>query len=444
MNTIQTINRSRVTMGLLLGGLFTLMLALNLLTPYIADDYSYLLNFSTKEPIRSFAEILPSMQAHSYKMNGRLVSHGIAQVFMLLPQVVFDVVNAAVFTGTLYLCYRLCNRGHERNAALFAAFFCLMWLYLPAFGQVVLWQVGAANYFWSLSACVGFFLPYLSRFQTGREPLERKWQTALFCVYAFFFGWYNEIASFVGICMALALMVLGLWMKRQPLKLRLFVPVVFAVLGYLAMFSMPAQTANKQASAMTMETLLANLETCNRMLAQYCLPLLMIWAVLMVLGLIAKLPREAITLSALFALAGVCANYMPIAASYYPERCMCTTVLMLVMANGFLAAPLSRVNGKWIVPACVLVTVLLFAATLPAGLRGCLDIVRCHGEFALREETIAASIEAGELDVTANVVVPATPYSGFWGLRDLSTEDPDTWPNHSMAIYYGIDSIIGE
>ena len=61
-----------------------------------------------------------------------------------------------------------------------------------------------------------------------------------------------------------------------------------------------------------------------------------------------------------------------------------------------------------------------------------------------REEIISAAIESGETDVTANVVIPQTRWSGYWDLRDLSTEDPETWPNHSMAVYYGIDSIIGE
>ena len=66
------------------------------------------------------------------------------------------------------------------------------------------------------------------------------------------------------------------------------------------------------------------------------------------------------------------------------------------------------------------------------------------GVMVSQEEYIAAAIESGDTDVTANVVVPLTPWSGYWDLRDLSTVDSETWPNHSMAVYYGIDSIIGE
>ena len=100
MRRLSDLNRSKLTLAILTGGIFTLMLVLNIMTPYICDDYAYNLNYLTREPLGSFVEIFESMYAHSYKMNGRLISHGLAQVFMLLPTIVFDIVNAAVFTLT--------------------------------------------------------------------------------------------------------------------------------------------------------------------------------------------------------------------------------------------------------------------------------------------------------------------------------------------------------
>jgi len=131
---------------------------------------------------------------------------------------------------------------------------------------------------------------------------------------------------------------------------------------------------------------------------------------------------------------------MPLAASYYPERCLCVPVLMLLMASLFLAAPLGAGKGF---PLLCASCCLLFVLTLPSGLRGCRDILSCHDQNARREQTIAAALEAGEGDVTANAVVPATPWSGYYGLREL-TDDPETWPNHAMAVYYGLDSLIAE
>ena len=412
-----------------------LMLALNRLTPYICDDFTYDLNFLTGEPLDSIFEIIPSMYAHSFSMNGRLISHGLAQVFMLLSPGVFDVVNTAVFVGTLWLMHWL--SGSE-SALLLACSFCLLWLLMPVFGQVVLWQVGAVNYFWSLTALLLFIAPDLLRFLEGRVLLWRNWHRAAFCVYGFFFGWYNEIASFVGICMVPCLILLGRWLNKDKIRLHRLLPVLFAVLGYAVMLSMPAQAANKS-GGLTAELLVRRFAVCSGMLVKYLLPLLIPLALILFFKF-DSLPRKKLILSGLFALAGVCANYMPLAASYYPERCLCTPVLLLIMALLF---PLSEFAKREYRMNFCLVCAVVICLSAPFILTGSADIVSCHRQHAQREQTIAAAVDAGERDVTANVVIPQTRWSGYWGVRDL-TDDPDTWPNHDMARYYGLDSLIGE
>ena len=412
-----------------------LMLALNRLTPYICDDFTYDLNFLTGEPLDSIFEIIPSMYAHSFSMNGRLISHGLAQVFMLLSPGVFDVVNTAVFVGTLWLMHRLCG---SESALLLACSFCLLWLLMPVFGQVVLWQVGAVNYFWSLTALLLFIAPELVRFLEGRVLLWRNWHRAAFCVYGFFFGWYNEIASFVGICMVPCLILLGRWLNKDKIRLHRLLPVLFAVLGYAVMLSMPAQASNKS-GGLTAALLVRRFAVCSGMLVKYLLPLLIPLALILFFKF-DSLPRKKLILSGLFALAGVCANYMPLAASYYPERCLCTPVLLLIMALLFPLSEFAKREYRMnFCPVCAVVICL----SAPFILTGSADIVSCHRQHAQREQTIAAAVDAGERDVTANVVIPQTRWSGYWGVRDL-TDDPDTWPNHDMARYYGLDSLIGE
>lgn len=430
-------SRSSSAVLLLTGAVFAMMLALNVLTPYICDDFTYRLNFQTGKPLDSLWDIIPSMYAHSYKMNGRLISHGLAQFFMLLPPIVFDLVNSAVFAGTVYLIHRLCTGG--RNGLLLVAVFCLFWLCTPAFGQVILWQVGALNYFWSLAALVLFLTPDLLLFREDREILKTWLHRAGFCIYGFFFGWYSEISSFVGICAVFCLVVLDIWTNRRKLRWHRFLPAVTAIAGYLVMLSMPAQIANKQAGDMTLRLLMSRFVSCSAMLVLHLWPLVLLFAALFAIGIRSKLPGKTLLISGLFALAGVCANYMPLAASYYPERCTCTTVLMLIMACGFLTAPLLDRSDRRICGACL----VLFALTIPAGFIGTLDIADCHRQHIQREQTIADALKSGEYNVTANTVHPNTAWSGYDGVRDLMS-DPETWPNHSMALYYGLDSLTGE
>lgn len=436
MKTLTRRSPVRSLTWLLPAGVFLWLLLLNLLTPYICDDYTYMYSFQTGERIESVLQIIPSMQRHSHTMNGRLISHGLVQVFMLVPPVVFDVMNAAVFTLTLYLVHRLC--AGESKPWLFGSMFCLFWLFTPDFGQVALWQVGAINYFWSLTGCVLFFAPALIRFQTGRDILKNKLHWLLFCIYGFFFGWYNEIASFVGLCMVVCLVILDVWVNHSKIQPWRLLPVFCALMGFAVMLNAPAQAVNKQASVLTLSVLLDKLLSCTLKFGVLCGPLLILFAWLFRRGFREKLPANTLILAGLFALAGICANYMPVFAAYYPRRCMCTSVLMLIMGIGFLAAPLMKERG------IRLVCTALAALSLVAACWGLTDIAGCYKQFRQREKTIAASIEKGELDVTANVVQPRTPYSGFWNLRDLSTDDPETWPNRDIARYYGIDSIIGE
>ena len=439
MKNINKWNHARGPAVLAAAAVFAWMLLLNIWTPYICDDFSYRLNFMTKEPLGSLWEIIPSMYAHSYKMNGRLIAHGLDQVFMLLDPVVFDIFNAAVFTCTLYLIHRLCCG--KRNVLIFLAVFCLFWLCTPTFGQVMLWQVGAANYLWSLTACVLFFCPALVRFRRGRELLSRKWHWALFCIYSFFFGWYNEIASFVGICMVFCLILLDRLMNGRKLQLHRFLPLIFAAAGYLVMLSAPAQVANKQAAAWSLGLLLRRFLSCGWTLVKYGTPLLAVFGLTFLWGIRARLSRKTLVLSALFALAGLCANFMPIAATYYPPRCMCTTVLMLIMATGFLAAELFEgAQFRRICSGCLVLLLL----TVPAVFFGSRDIASCNRQFEAREALIAEALAKGEKDVTANIIRPETRWSGFWELRDLSPTDPQTWPNAGMAGYYGLDSLLGQ
>ena len=436
MNSTLLRTDSRRMLRVVSAGIFLWMLVMNVLTPYICDDFTYRLNFATAEPLQSVLEIIPSMAAHSHKMNGRLISHGLAQLFMLLPPIVFDVVNSAVFLFTGLLILRLL--GAKGNWALLGGLCCLMWLCIPVFGQVALWQVGAVNYFWSLTAFALFITPELLRFREGRRLLTKGWHWVLFCIYSLFFGWYNEIASFVGLCMVFCLIVLDLWMNGKKFEFRRILPILFAAAGYLLMLSAPAQAANKQAEAMTLTLLLRRALVCGWMLVKHGWPLLLLFAVSFVAGFRARLDRNTMLLSALFALAGICANFMPMAASYYPERCLCTTALLLIMAAGFPTAQLLRDKRAAVALA------ILALVTLPALFTGGRDILRCHQQFAAREAIIAQALEDGITDVTAPVVHPKTGWSGFYGLRDLSTEDPETWPNHSMALYYGLDSLIGK
>lgn len=422
-----------------MGALFLFMLLLNCLTPYVADDYVYRNSFQDGTRLKSLTDVAKSMYVHCFKMNGRVVSHTLEQLFLLVPKAAFNVFNAAVFTGLIYLLYRVANMGRERNVLLLIAIGMAFWFFMPVFGQVVLWQVGALNYLWSLLAGLTLMLPYICRFSRGKELLEKTWQKMLFCAASLLLGMYSEVTSFIAILLSVVLLVLSLAMKKEKPKTWLWVPIAVACVGYTIMMTMPAEAAAKQGE-LTLEALMRNFSAVTVMLKEHLLTLCLVWGGVFALGCWLKVRREKLILSGVFAFGAVAANYMLIVASYLPERCLCTTAMLLILACGVLAPELVRHRAG---VACACGGAVLTVAFLFELVTGSYAIYKNYTDFTAREQQIAQYIAEGQTDLILPCVHASSPYSAFWGTTDLNTEQRETWPNRQMANYYGVDSIIG-
>ena len=148
-NMLKKLNTNRKLSVFLYFCIFSVIFLCNVLTPYLVDDFAYSLSFSTEKPLESVQDIVPSLAAHAHTMNGRLTAHFCVQLFSLLPNIFFDFINAAVFCLVIWLISSYANE--KCNNLLTAAVFCAIWLYQPAFGQVILWQDGSINYLWSIA-----------------------------------------------------------------------------------------------------------------------------------------------------------------------------------------------------------------------------------------------------------------------------------------------------
>lgn len=85
--------------------IFAVMLIFSLLSPLAADDYTYCFSFATGERISNISMIIESMVAHRSSMNGRVISHGLVQLLLMLPKPIFDVFNALNATLIFYFIY---------------------------------------------------------------------------------------------------------------------------------------------------------------------------------------------------------------------------------------------------------------------------------------------------------------------------------------------------
>lgn len=436
---LRAVSASRGMTAVLLAATAAGMFLLNLLTPYVADDFVYMVDLSTKERLSGIADIFPSMAVHARRLNGRLISHGLGQLFMLWPKAVFDVVNALVYAAFLWLVCRLARLDRRRDGFLLAGVGMAFWLFTPSFGQVALWAIGSVNYLWALFFGLLYVRPYVLRFAGGTECCRRIWQKVIFCLLALPLGMYTEITSFVALFLAAALLLLDRIVHGKSMKTWLWIPVAAAAAGYVLLLSMPAELAAKQ-SEFSLGRLVGNLNVCVNMLMKYGTAPLCVWAAAFAVALLGGAGRDRLVLSGLFACGALGADIMPVAASYYPERCFCTTVTLLILATAVLIPELVRLKETKTCAAALAVLTVLWAFSAATG---AYDVWNVHGAMRARAEDVERQRLAGAGVVSVPVITPATRYSALYGLEDLG-DDPEAFPNFHMAQWYGVEGIVRE
>ena len=441
--SFKDLNRSPARFWGTAGFCFVLFFLLNEMTPYIADDFIYMFSFDTGARIEHVADILPSMYRHAYVMNGRLLPHALEQLFLMMPKHVFNLCSSAVFLWVMVSAYSVCRLGKEHSILLFLAIVMCFWNYVPAFGQVCLWQVGTINYLWAIAFCMFYLRPYLALY-FGESPRgyfrspARLWSKALFVLLAFLFGTYSEISSFVGIVLSVGILF-ACPRERRRGNLWLVAPIVAAIAGMLVLFRMPAE--HHKQGILTLTELLKRVPDVTLQVQQYLSVLFIAWAILITLSFSGDAVHPSRRLASLgFCLGAVAGSVIMIFAVDFPYRCMITSTYFMILACGVLLSDL--LDSSFAVPckAAVAVLSMAFAVNLICGVG---DIGSAWRQQHLRDQQISQAQDRGDREITLSRIYYATKYSPFFEMKDLDRFDPDCWPNPSMAQYYGFDRVYG-
>ena len=428
-------DRSRLFFILSVIGIFVIMLVCNLLTDKCADDYGYCINFATKERLTNFFELFPSMAAHSIKMNGRLIAHFFVQLFLLLPTWIFKILNTLVFVLQIFLIYKISEIKNYKPLLLLGIFGSI-WLFEPAFGQVNLWLDGSCNYLWAITAGLVFLYPYVNKFLYDKK-MNGLVSKILFVAFGFVAGAFLENASAAVIFTAFLMIIAIRVINRSKVDFYYLFALLSAVAGYVFMMSAPAERANK-AAEFSFGVLRENFITALEMMYSFA-PLVVAFAVFLTIALCIGKENKQIILSVIMFIGALCANFIMTVASYYPERCAFCVVVLLIVADAILLNVLIDNNYKvfsYALISCVIVYTCYF------GIIGINDIYNTHKQIKANESYIYECKEQGIEDVYLNMVYPETKYSAAKDLKYLDTENPDIWPNNTMAKYYGVNSII--
>lgn len=436
------LNRSKKVSAALYLCLFLFLLLCNILSPKVSDDFTYHFSFQTKERITNIFQIFPSMTAHATRMNGRLVAHFWAQLFEMLPKGIFNIVNSAIFTLQIFLVHRIGTTSAARrssvNNALIVAAFCVIWLFQPAFGQVNLWLDGACNYLWAGAFGLVFLLPYVNEFLTGKR-IEKTVLMVLFGIFSFLVGAYSENGSAAVIFSAGLLLCATAFFQRKRPALYSILSLVASVLGYITLYLSPAELS-KKSTHFSFAVLRGNFVECLNALKEFWL-LLAVLVVLLVLAYLCKVETRYMVLALIFTAGAMAANFIMIFASYYERRSAFCVVLLLACAVTILADKLTETGYQPLLGCALAVCLLPTAYHMLVGVN---DIYNTYAQITHNEAYIYECKSQNILDIEIPGLQIDTKYSCAYGLKYIDTETSETWPNVSMARYYGVNSIIGK
>ncbi|EMF0287073.1 hypothetical protein KGC99_000918 [Enterococcus hirae] len=421
---------------------YVIMVVLNFLTPLIADDIEYMYKTS------SFSSILHDEYTQYMTWTGRSVVHIIARLFLLMPKTVFNLVNPLIYVLLTLLIYKMTTKD---NTTFYSFKYFLinvfLWLFVPAFGQTILWETGAANYLWGGIIVVSFLFLYHRYYEKEQElSFNPIVNSILLLILGILAGWCNENTSG-----GMILIVLGYlyfyYQKKKSLRPWMFTGLLGAIFGLFMMVTAPGNAVRATYFARSQwslpRKLYSGVFSITKTLYENSLALFVLMAVLIVLGIFFSKHKEWLRLSYIYLFAGIATIYV---LSLSPAgldwgRSFFGGVLFIIMAMAFEWPDkvLKSTQGAFYgVISGVLITQFLFTFAL-----GVNDIALSYREINQQYHYVREQKKQGNLNpVIANFTIynqtGHTAYSG--GLSHVKT-DITKQVNRANAKYFGLESI---
>lgn len=424
----------RLYLGLLVC-LFGLMLLLNALTPWVADDFMYSFSFETKERLSSIKDVIPSVLAHGRMMNGRYTPHFLVQSFTLLPWWVFDVCNSLVFVLMMAGMVRLICGRRSYDWIMLCGLTAAMFVLTPGFGSSFLWMSGSCNYLWCDALLVWLLAPFED------AVLERDGEPSLparICMIpaALFFGNMSENVSAGGV-MLMGFAMLWLIFKHKRVRVWMILTTLAAFAGWLLCIASPGEIARIDYNVGGLGILLDNFQRAAAFLVEHgTLPA----AALLALAAWSWFDggdRSRVAIAGGFLLAALACTYCLTASMYFPSRAFTGSTIMLICGCAFALPKAQHERLKTLLSLCLC---FMMVTTLLAEMPKLYDSLAKYND---RENLIAETVAEGKTELTTFGILSKTHFDCFFEVQDV-TIYPDSNANHYFAKYHGLDSIVAE
>ena len=407
---------------------FTAIYSLNRLTPIISDDFAYLFIYGENGRITSIKDIIHSQINHYYMWGGRSVVHFIAQVLLMLPKYIADLLNTLVYISYISLIY-MHIKGRAKNSILLFLMVNLgVWFLQPVLGDTIFWLTGSANYLWGTWLILLFLLPFrLYRGRISTPILQILYSICIF-ILGILAGWTNENTA-----AAMLVIIIGFFIYYRSHKWSIPVWAIAgfagAVIGFIIMIAAPGNFVRAG------ETTTFSLYNLSYRLFMWTLTFFYYSGPLFLIALISVITfsrfsrgdkKDKMKLVLIYAVAAIAAVYAMLASPTFPRRALFGVVTFLIIAIGICLYNLDYKNVflKQIRLIVISISLMAFLFTFYLSWK---EINSYSKIVAQREATIKQAKEEG-LDYCE--------FTRYNGSSYIHGEDP--YSEVLMSRYYGI------
>ena len=441
--------RARYTLILGLALTAAAFFALNCMTPFYADDYSYMFTYAADAPkarITNLYELWLSQLNHYKVMNGRAVVHTLVQLFLMGEgRMLFNVCNTLVFLGLGFAAYGAAFGTLKNLRPLpLLAFYALLFLSLPGFGQSCLWLTGSVNYMWTSFAALAFLALYRADAPGDSRRLLRA--AGMFCL-GVLAGWSDENACLAA-AVGLALLLARRAFIKKPFRLWHWTGAAGFLLGAAALFLAPAQRVRAEGMGGLggLSTWIGRIPYVTFDAIEYLWLPLALGLVFLAASIAQSRGKGFVywlrkySAAICWLCAAIVSAYCMCAAPYFPLRAWCAAGVFAAVTVLSVFAEL-KMPERLAKPLALAACAAALAACAACYVSGAADILETCAEVIAREDSVAEQKAAGAEEVFAPSVAGSSRYNCFAPEGDL-VEDPDSWQNGAMALYFGVERVI--
>ncbi len=316
---------------------FSVIFILNILTPLISDDFAYLFVYGEDRLVSSVGDILESQENHYYMWGGRSIVHFIAQVLLLLPPYVADLLNSLVYMGYVFLVYYHIKGREKDSLSLFILITLAVWFLQPVLGDTVFWLTGAANYLWGTTLILLFLLPF--RMYEGQKSniITQILMSVIISILGVIAGWTNENTA-AAMLLILILYCAYFYSQKWNIPVWLITGFIGSLAGFFLMIAAPGNYVRAGGSSLDLFVLLYRLFNSTHTLLFYCGPLLLVTLLMYIIfyRFPYKNSDDSLKLSLIYTIAAIAAVYAMVLSPTFPRRALFGVVTYLIIGVGIL------------------------------------------------------------------------------------------------------------